>query len=325
MTNSRSEALAGAVSEDAIRHLEIRSRLNRAIYAAVRGYRMGNMADADDSSCAYPLVDLMSNPAPDDIGTGEMEMVALVDEIEAAVAAFTEPAAAMPALATIEQAIRAAKLKANDTHGIAWYNLEEISRVELILAALSAPAVQPGVDPGTPAYEQARAKLVALLREIGAKDSRNGYSVMADRVAAGDAVDIPSWVALQMLAAQPAVQPGGDLVVRRQCSVCQAIVTSYPEGMCCHCHELPWPLVEGAITPDAGRATHVAEHLAIANAVPLGEGVDFEGLGDALFALSARLKASGFLDDTANRPAYERVVAEFQKLTPAARDGGEDD
>jgi hypothetical protein len=48
-----------------------------------------------------------------------------------------------------------------------------------------------------------------------------------------------------------------------------------------------------------------------------GVSLDFEGLGDALFALSARLKASGFLDDTANRPAYERVVAEFQKLSPA--------
>jgi hypothetical protein len=82
----------GAVSEDAIKHLEIRSHLNRAIYKAVCGYRMSNMSDADDPACSYPLVDLMSNPAPSDIGTGEMEMVALVDEIEAAVtAALAKP------------------------------------------------------------------------------------------------------------------------------------------------------------------------------------------------------------------------------------------
>jgi len=36
-----------------------------------------------------------------------------------------------------------------------------------------------------------------------------------------------------------------------------------------------------------------------------------EILGEALCALSARLKASGFLDDTANHAAYERVVAAF--------------
>jgi len=98
---SREELLAlaenecGAVSEDAIRHLAIRSQLNRAIYKAVREYRMGNMADADDHSSAYPLVDLMSNPAPADIGTGEMEMVALVDEIEEAVLASLRARAAM--------------------------------------------------------------------------------------------------------------------------------------------------------------------------------------------------------------------------------------
>lgn len=77
-------AECGAVSEDAIKHLAIRSQLNRAIYKAVRGYRMLNMHDADDPHLAYPLVDLMSNPAPADIGTGEMEMISLVDEIEAA-------------------------------------------------------------------------------------------------------------------------------------------------------------------------------------------------------------------------------------------------
>ena len=81
------EGLTRPVSDEARRSLAIRSPLNNAIYSAVREYQMGNMADADDPCCAYPLVDLMSNPAPADIGTGEMEMVALVDEIEAAVLA----------------------------------------------------------------------------------------------------------------------------------------------------------------------------------------------------------------------------------------------
>jgi hypothetical protein len=84
------EKETGAVSEDALRHLEIRSPLNRAIYRAVHDYRMSNMADED--GYPYPLLDLMSNPAPADIGTGEMEMVALVDEIEeAALASLQQP------------------------------------------------------------------------------------------------------------------------------------------------------------------------------------------------------------------------------------------
>ena len=77
----------GAISDDAVSHLRIRSQLNRAIYSAVRNYEMGNMSQVDDRHSGYPLVDLMSNPAPADIGTGEMEMVALVDEIEAAIRA----------------------------------------------------------------------------------------------------------------------------------------------------------------------------------------------------------------------------------------------
>lgn len=75
----------GAVGDDAVRHLAIRSQLNRAIYQAVRSYRMGNMCQEDDHLAAYPLVDLMSNPAPASIATGEMEMIGLVDEIEMAV------------------------------------------------------------------------------------------------------------------------------------------------------------------------------------------------------------------------------------------------
>jgi hypothetical protein len=86
--------LAGECSDDATKHLEIRSPLNRAIYKAVREFRLTNMCYSDDPSDAYPLVDLMSNPAPSDIGTGEMQMVDLVDGIETAVinARLTEPA-----------------------------------------------------------------------------------------------------------------------------------------------------------------------------------------------------------------------------------------
>jgi len=84
------DAASVAGSKDAIAHLQIRSPLNRAIYKAIREYRMGNMADED--GYAYPLVDLMSNPAPSDIGTGEMEMIALADEVCSAVEALAAPA-----------------------------------------------------------------------------------------------------------------------------------------------------------------------------------------------------------------------------------------
>ena len=43
-----------------------------------------------------------------------------------------------------------------------------------------------------------------------------------------------------------------------------------------------------------------------------------EALDEAMFALSARLKLSGFLDDGANHAAYERVVAVWtnRRTTP---------
>ena len=81
------ERLAGECSDDATRHLAIRNPLNRVIYKAVRGYTLSNMVYDDDHHAGYPLVDLMSNPAPCDISTGEMEMVGLVDEIQAAIEA----------------------------------------------------------------------------------------------------------------------------------------------------------------------------------------------------------------------------------------------
>lgn len=42
--------------------------------------------------------------------------------------------------------------------------------------------------------------------------------------------------ARQALKGPPSVEP------YRQCSICKAIVASYPEGMCCHCVERPWPI-----------------------------------------------------------------------------------
>jgi hypothetical protein len=55
--------------------------------------------------------------------------------------------AGMPSTANITEAIRVAKLRAGEEFGIAWYNLEEISRVELILAALFASPSDGGSKP----------------------------------------------------------------------------------------------------------------------------------------------------------------------------------
>lgn len=37
-------------------------------------------------------------------------------------------------------------------------------------------------------------------------------------------------------------RPSGERA--RQCTICTATVSAYPEGMCCHCQELPWPLID---------------------------------------------------------------------------------
>lgn len=49
--------------------------------------------------------------------------------------ASTQPAPAFPR-EEVAEAIRQEKVEADKVYGVAWYNLEEISRVELILAAL---------------------------------------------------------------------------------------------------------------------------------------------------------------------------------------------
>ena len=64
-----------------------RGLLHRAIYDVLREHRMSNMAD-EDGTIGYPLVDLMSNQAPADIGTGMVQMVELADEIAASIPAI---------------------------------------------------------------------------------------------------------------------------------------------------------------------------------------------------------------------------------------------
>lgn len=75
-----------ALGNEAIRYLAARSPRWRRIFIALREYSMSNMVFSDDPSSPYPLVDLMSrNGKGVDIGDGEMEMVFLADEIEAAI------------------------------------------------------------------------------------------------------------------------------------------------------------------------------------------------------------------------------------------------
>jgi hypothetical protein len=38
----------------------------------------------------------------------------------------------------------------------------------------------------------------------------------------------------------------------RVCTICTATVARFPEAMCCHCYEMPWPIKH---TPDEARAT----------------------------------------------------------------------
>ena len=79
--NLPSSSPAGAVAAG---YRQSRSPLWRMVFDTIRGYRLSNMTDADDPSMAYPLVDLMSNPGPATIATGENEMALLTDEIVSA-------------------------------------------------------------------------------------------------------------------------------------------------------------------------------------------------------------------------------------------------
>lgn len=54
--------------------------------------------------------------------------------------------------------------------------------------------------PCTCGYEAARKVLVARLRQIGREDRRNGYTDRANAVAAGEGVQIDSWIAMDLIA-----------------------------------------------------------------------------------------------------------------------------
>ena len=45
----------------------------------------------------------------------------------------------------------------------------------------------------------------------------------------------------RILALRPSPAPALP-AEKRICTVCTATVSTYPQGMCCHCQELPWPL-----------------------------------------------------------------------------------
>jgi len=160
----------GAVSEDAIAHLAIRSPLNRAIYKAVRSYNMSNMADADDHWQPYPLVDLMSNPAPADIGTGEMEMIALVDDIEAAILSLLPASIDVPREAIVEALRPAIWSAANDGTSVQ-------DALELAVDAISR---LPRIDVVGKAREEAQRRL-AMVRgclDCNADDARFWVAVI---------------------------------------------------------------------------------------------------------------------------------------------------
>ena len=56
------------------------------------------------------------------------------------------------------------------------------------------------LDPGTPAYEVARGRLVAELQRIGRTEPRSGYLEMADDLKDGQLMEVPTWVVLQLMA-----------------------------------------------------------------------------------------------------------------------------
>lgn len=67
-----------------------------------------------------------------------------------------------------------------------------------------------GPDPGSPAYEAARKRLAKELWRIGATDERNGFTLMASELMAGALMEVPTWVALQLLATPPASPDKGS-------------------------------------------------------------------------------------------------------------------
>lgn len=72
-------------------------------------------------------------------------------------------------------------------------------------------------DPGTPAYEAARLTIAAELRRIAVDEPKSGYREMADRLMKGEQYEIPSWLAMVLLARATPAPPieGRDADVER--------------------------------------------------------------------------------------------------------------
>ncbi|TCQ04076.1 hypothetical protein C8J40_109211 [Sphingomonas sp. PP-CC-3A-396] len=64
----------------------------------------------------------------------------------------------------------------------------------------AAPEAVKLPDPNDPRYAAARAKMANLFFAIGREDSRNGYGAMADDLMRGNLMQVPTWIALGMLA-----------------------------------------------------------------------------------------------------------------------------
>lgn len=65
---------------------------------------------------------------------------------------------------------------------------------------MSGECYRCGNEPCTCGYEDARKVLVARLRRIGAEDSRNGYTKLADDIASGIGRQVDSWIAMDLIA-----------------------------------------------------------------------------------------------------------------------------
>ncbi len=55
-------------------------------------------------------------------------------------------------------------------------------------------------DPNDPRYEKARELMVGELENIGRPDPDNGFLRMAERLAEGQLAQVPTWIALGLLA-----------------------------------------------------------------------------------------------------------------------------
>jgi hypothetical protein len=129
----------------------MRDAITKAVERALRHYRLSNMAEADDESCGYPLVDMLSPKGAKDISSGEEEIGRLAEHISDALSALQEqPAPEWNA--AIEAAALAIDCNCNETciHGRNACPKQNASRILELRKPLSA--LQP-----SPAREEAEA------------------------------------------------------------------------------------------------------------------------------------------------------------------------